>query len=300
LNQVKAGGRAAPTRKNQGHSSVDSCIFGTTVLNFWIADKYDYSRTLQDCVRNPNTDYSLFYIQTGTAEICQCNRKAHIRSGDCFFVNMAEPLTFVNVENLRFTTVHIEVELMKSLIPAPQNLTAILLTKHSLWAAALAATLRALTPRVIELPFFTQKDVFGHICCLLSLAISEAGHNAKDNKASMLNRFRKSIYEKFYKPRLSPKNVAEEHKVSIRTLHSVFAKAGSSFGQELLALRMDRAAHLLRDPRFNNKSIADIGVLVGFTHPSHFTTRFNAAHGITPSAFRAREQADFNKGFVKR
>jgi len=68
----------------------------------------------------------------------------------------------------------------------------------------------------------------------------------------------------------SPKNVAEEHKVSTRTLHSIFAKAKSSFGQELLALRMDRANHLFRDPRFNNKSIAEIGVLVGLpTKPFH-------------------------------
>ncbi len=300
LTQVKAGGGVTVERKNTVLSSVDSCIFGTTVLNFWTADGYRYNRTAQDCAQNQNTDYDLLFIRSGTADFHQREKTASVRSGDCLFLNLAEPFSITKISLLRFTALHIPCELMKSLIPSPQNMTATLLPKQSPWVAALGATMRALTPKAVELPFFTQNDLFGHICCLLSLAAVPAGSKVEDQKNLMLNRFRQSIHDRFYKAGLSPKNVAEDHKVSIRTLHSVFARAHSSFGHELLALRMDRAAHLLRDPRFNNKTIAEIGVLVGYPHPSHFTTLFIKAHGITPSAFRRREQSKYLKEFVKK
>jgi AraC-like DNA-binding protein len=299
LEQVKVGGQASPEREKDVFASVESCIFGTTVINFWILDGIQYNRTRRDCARNPNTDYSLFYIRSGSAEIRQYDRVANFHAGDCFFINMAEPCLLSSASLLRFTSLHIASELIKSLIPSPQNMTATVFPKQSAWVAALAATMRALTPKIIEQSFFTQKDLLGHICCLLSLTVNPVKPDIKNDKTLMLNRFRQSLYERFYNPGLSPRNVAEEHKVSTRTLHSVFASAKSSFGRELLSVRMDRACHLLRDPRFNNKTIAEIGFLIGFLHPSHFTTHFNKAHGITPSAYRALQQANYQQEFVK-
>jgi|GEM_PF-2392173 AraC-like DNA-binding protein len=300
LNQVKVGGQAVLEDEKDFFATVESCIFGTTVMNFWIINKFQYNRTQRDCARNPNTDYSLFYVRSGTAEISQNNRVAKIRAGDCLFINMAEPYLLTNTSFLHLTTLHIASDLIKSLLPSPRNMTAIVLPKQSVWVAALAATLHAFTPQIIEQPFYMQRDLFGHICSLLSLTADPKKLGIKDSKISMLNRFRQSLYDHFYRAGLCPKNVAEEHKISTRTLHSVFASAKSSFGRELLAIRMDRASHILRDPRFNNKTIAEIGYLVGFLRPSHFTTRFSKTFGMTPTAYRTLQQADFERNFVKR
>ncbi|MFA4994286.1 MAG: helix-turn-helix domain-containing protein [Bdellovibrionales bacterium] len=298
LDHVKVGGQAAPERENDIFGSVDGCIFGTTPLNFWIVDGIQYNRTRQDCARNPNTDYSFFYIRSGSAEIRQRNRITKVHSGDCLFVDLAEPCFLTSTSLLRFTSLHIASELIKSLIPSPQNMTATVLPKQSAWVSALTATMHALTPEVVKLPFYTQKDLFAHICCLLSLSVQRDEPIIKNDKALMLNLFRQSIHERFYKSGLSPRDVAEEHKVSTRTLHSVFANTKSSFGRELLSIRMNRACHILRDPRFDNKTIAEVGFLVGFPNPSHFTTRFTKAHGVTPSAYRAQQQTNYRKDYI--
>ena len=51
----------------------------------------------------------------------------------------------------------------------------------------------------------------------------------------------------------------------------------------VLGQRIARASVLLRDAQL---SIGEVGRLVGFRTPSHFTTAFRRMTGITPSAYR--------------
>jgi len=51
----------------------------------------------------------------------------------------------------------------------------------------------------------------------------------------------------------------------------------------VLGRRIARASALLREPQL---SIGEVGRLVGFRTPSHFTTAFRRMTGITPSAYR--------------
>jgi AraC-like DNA-binding protein len=51
----------------------------------------------------------------------------------------------------------------------------------------------------------------------------------------------------------------------------------------VLERRIARASALLREPQL---SIRQVGRLVGFRTPSHFTTAFRRMTGITPSAYR--------------
>ena len=60
---------------------------------------------------------------------------------------------------------------------------------------------------------------------------------------------------------------------------------GKSPNDYLIDRRLDRAKELLSD---SNRSIAEIGQLVGIPNPNHFLYLFKAREGLTPSAFRKR------------
>ncbi len=105
-------------------------------------------------------------------------------------------------------------------------------------------------------------------------------------------------------PRLAPRQIravqsyVDEHLEQSIALAELAATAGlSPFhflrafkqslgltpGQYVLDRRMERARSLLKS---SNRSVAEVGICVGFAHSSHFTRAFRRAVGMAPSIFR--------------
>ncbi|MEV1008759.1 AraC family transcriptional regulator [Streptomyces sp. NPDC049881] len=87
-------------------------------------------------------------------------------------------------------------------------------------------------------------------------------------------------------PDLTPERIAHAHHVSVRHLYAVLARAGIGLEQWLITERLERARHMLGDPRWAHLSVGALAARCGFTSHSHFTRRFRAAYGTTPSALR--------------
>jgi transcriptional regulator GlxA family with amidase domain len=66
----------------------------------------------------------------------------------------------------------------------------------------------------------------------------------------------------------------------------VFARAGTTFGEELMAVRLKQAHRLLSDCRFNDLPIGEISARCGFIEPSHFARRFKLRFRVSPTEFR--------------
>ena len=79
--------------------------------------------------------------------------------------------------------------------------------------------------------------------------------------------------------------------LSPRYVHKILAREGTTYGRELVRVRLDRAAAMLRDRRFDELSIAEIGWRCGFCDPSHFSKRFRDAFGHAPGAYRGGARA---------
>lgn len=87
---------------------------------------------------------------------------------------------------------------------------------------------------------------------------------------------------------LSPRDVAAELGVSLRTLHNSFSREGVTFRLYLRRLRLEAAATRLAAPAYAHRSITDIGMDVGFRSSSAFSTAFRDSTGVPPRKWRAR------------
>jgi AraC-like DNA-binding protein len=76
----------------------------------------------------------------------------------------------------------------------------------------------------------------------------------------------------------------------VRYLHKVLAQAGTTYSQLLCRIRLERAAQMLSDRRFNELPVAEIAWRSGFQDPGHFSKRFRGAFGRTPGSFRTSAQ----------
>jgi AraC-like DNA-binding protein len=97
---------------------------------------------------------------------------------------------------------------------------------------------------------------------------------------------------------LTPVTIARAHNISVRYLYKVCDEAGVKLVEWIIAQRLEGARRDLTSPTQTGTTIALISRRWGFKDPSHFSSRFRHAYGISPrelqrhSRRRDRERPD--------
>lgn len=95
----------------------------------------------------------------------------------------------------------------------------------------------------------------------------------------------RAIMDAEYANDLSLDDIAGRIATSRRQLQRVFRElGGTGFREELAAIRMERAADLLRGPL----PIGEVARRVGYRQSAQFAKAFRSHHGMVPSAYRER------------
>lgn len=97
-----------------------------------------------------------------------------------------------------------------------------------------------------------------------------------------------AIVEREYADDLALDDIARRVATSRRQLQRAYAEVGNTtFREHLTAVRMERAAELLRDGTLTVREVAD---RVGYRQPAQFAKAFRRHHGDAPSGFRVTER----------
>ncbi|WP_137875614.1 helix-turn-helix domain-containing protein [Rhodococcus sp. Q] len=103
---------------------------------------------------------------------------------------------------------------------------------------------------------------------------------------ALTTRIRSHVRAHLFDRTLSAETVASAHGISTRHLYTLCAAAGFSLEQWIIEQRLRRAYEELSTPRAAAVPIATIARRFGFAGHAHFTRRFRAAYGVTPSQWR--------------
>src|SRR3954465_5183687 len=99
-----------------------------------------------------------------------------------------------------------------------------------------------------------------------------------------------SIVEGEFASDLSLDDIARRVASSRRQLQRAYSEIGeTTFREHLTAVRMERAAELLR---IRGLTVRDVAHRVGYRQPAQFAKAFRRHHGVAPSDFRARARFD--------
>jgi transcriptional regulator GlxA family with amidase domain len=94
-----------------------------------------------------------------------------------------------------------------------------------------------------------------------------------------------AIVESEFASDLALDDIARRVASSRRQLQRAYSEiGGTTFREHLTAVRMDRAADLLR---IRGLTVRDVAHRVGYRQPAQFAKAFRRHHGIAPSDFRA-------------
>jgi AraC-like DNA-binding protein len=133
--------------------------------------------------------------------------------------------------------------------------------------------------------------VVSHVYDLVALLLDAKGdvrHLAQQRggRAARLGAILREIDRRSGDPGLSAVTIALLLDITPRYVHLLLEESGKSFTHHVLERRLDKAAMLLRDPRWRHRKIADIASEAGFTDLSYFNRAFRRRFGATPSDIR--------------
>jgi AraC-like DNA-binding protein len=143
-----------------------------------------------------------------------------------------------------------------------------------------------------------RKVIVSHIYDLVALALGatrDANELAKNGglRAARQTAVLRAIEARSGEPELNAVGIAAELGVTPRYVHMLLEETGKSFTHHVLQTRLEKAAALLRDPRWNDRRIADVALATGFTDLSYFSRAFRRRFAATPSDIRnAAEKGD--------
>ena len=236
-------------------------------------------------------DYRLLYVRWGGGDLRQFGRQIEFVAGDCVLVDSTEPYGLHFTVPTSCSTLAMPRGWLHSWMRSPQIPSAQRLDGRTSWGGALAAAMRGITEHAsgeLALPAAVVAD---QLAALLVMASSGVAAPRSWDR-SRLDRMNDTLIERCHEIDLDPASVAAEHDISKRYLHRIYARAGTTFGEALMTIRLERACRMLRDPGFRDLPVGEIAAQCGFSEPSHFARRYRARFGASPTEARRSRSGD--------
>lgn len=240
-----------------------------------------------------NDDYILVVIRHGTAEVNQYGRSATIGAGQAVLTANGAPGTFTgltttSVVNLRFSRHLLSRRLadIDSLVARPIAAGDRTLRLILGYSAVLNDQAELGTARL-------RQSVAMHMHDLAALMLGEGDEDeqmAPGLRAARLCAIKDSILNKIGNHGLSIADVARRVQLSESYIRQLLAEDGTTFTDFILGERLERAHHMLTDPRYANLFISTIAFEAGFGDLSYFNRTFRRRFGATPSDVREAHQ----------
>jgi AraC-like DNA-binding protein len=111
---------------------------------------------------------------------------------------------------------------------------------------------------------------------------------ASEPAALLLHRIHAYIEQHMADPGLGPERIAAAHFISVRYLHKLFRREGTTVSRFVQRRRLERCRRDLADPALAGRTIESICGAWGMTNPDHFSRVFRATYGCPPREWRAR------------
>jgi AraC-like DNA-binding protein len=264
---------------------LDRADFGSGSLYQVQAGAQHVWRTPERIARSREAWTILMQIRTGEQLFRQYGRECLLKAGDCVVVDCTEPYELDCPAPTRSVVLRFPGNWLSPWLPSVECAAARVFRAGVGWGGALSAALAGLvgvTEAELGLPAGTVAD---QLAALVALAVGPQASASRPTDR-LFRQLLARLRERCHDATLTPAGLAAAQGISVRYLHHLVARGGTTFGAELMQLRLDAARRLLADRRWAALDIAEVAARCGFSEPSHFARRFRRAFGCGPQEYR--------------
>lgn len=243
-------------------------------------------RTRQAIARSREAQYEFVIVESGHVRVEHRGRDVMLKSGDSLLIYNGETYRLRTEAHTRTASFHVPASWLDLWLPEPKKAAAELIDGSSPWGRVLSALTSTWPPDAVGESARSSlfADQFGGA---LALALQAGRDQERTGAKATFERCLQHLQDTASDCELDAQSVADALQISLRYLHKLFAAQGTSYGAQLLRVRLELAARLLSQPQFSALPVAEIAWRAGFADPSHFYRRFRECFGVPPGAYRS-------------
>ena len=261
---------------------------GPATANFLRATSQSVTRSRRCLSRSSQEAFLLVHLREGEFEFERHGQATLVCSGDCILMDSRERYAVRCPRPTSCLILHLPPQWLRGFLPRPETIAGRVLRPERGWSAAVAAAIAALQPTEMSQLALPPGAVAEQVISLLALAAGPSIGTGVSRPEQLHGRLHQALRDRYHEIGLTPAAVAGELGISGRYLHHLFAKQSTTFGRELVRIRLERARDLLVDRRCADVPIGDIAARCGFAEASHFARCFRNTFGFGPSDYRRR------------
>jgi AraC family transcriptional activator of tynA and feaB len=239
--------------------------------------------------RSASNYYYLLCKTDGDWMVAQSGHRSRMRPGDLVLLDSRRCYDFDFPLTANTLSLELPIPWVDSWITDPERRLGQRIDGRAGWGAALSAFTCQLSPQLAidrPLPARLLTDQLGGLLALAYGSEVPATASEQRDAGRLLDEIGRAIRLRYAEPGLTAVTIAEQLRISERTLHRCLNNAGLTFSGLLNDCRMAVARRMLSEPRFDHIGIGGIGLRVGLSDPSHFIRQCRRYLGVTPAAFR--------------
>jgi len=257
---------------------------GPATVNSIHAETQRVRRTRANLARSHHPVFLLMQLREGHVRLRQLGRETILHAGESVFIDGTEPYQLECPQATSSLALRMPEPWLKHWLPHPERFAAHLLTGSG-WSAALNAALSTVHVDSCDSFALSPEAVAEQIAALLALSIG--GDVDARSERTLFDTLMSTLRTRLHEEDLSPQSVADQHGISKRSLYYAFAAAHTTFIEQLVRLRLERAQEILGDTRFSDLPVSEVAARCGFADPSHFARRFKQKFAQAPLHFRS-------------
>lgn len=247
----------------------------------------------EEYIAHASDDDLLLSLQlAGGLVLHQDGRDAVAREEDLYLIDPRRPFSVDVGRFNRMLMVKIPRWELQGRLGDVRALTARPLAKSAPLAALASGFLGMLPDRLSAIEAGTAPKVAQHLLDLVALAFGAGLHEGKvalsSPRLTTLLRLKAIIEARLGEPGLRPAQAAEAAGISVRYANALLGHEGMSLERFIVQRRLEHSRRALEDPTQAARTVSDIAYSLGFSDMSHFTRRFRAQFGCSPSECRQR------------
>jgi AraC-like DNA-binding protein len=259
---------------------------GPLELNFLRCSQQSVSRSPEMIARESAPYFELLFARRGSIDVSHGGGRSFVPPGG--FVLLDDQLSY----DLEFPdgsdclTVRMPEAWLSKWATDSRSLIGRPLGLRSPWGRPLAGLLTAIADNGLANAVLSRSVLSDQLGSMVEMLAGTAHEQSRD-RTDTAQRARDTIALMCLDPELDPTRVAIEMCISVRHLHRCLAGAGTSFGRELNAGRLNAAKAMLScadGPKA--LALGEIAWRCGYPDQSHFARLFRSFFGCTPTQFR--------------
>ncbi len=253
-----------------------------------------YERTEKHLRNSHQNDLVLIAQLTGSSVQTQDGRELLLNPGEIMCFDSTRPLTLSLQTEFDQLVLHIPREIVLESLGPTERFTTVELTKRTPVGGLLVSFLKSIDQVLNQVSSSTASQLSQTAISLVMTALAEQSSMKLDHpnwaRNALLYRAEQFILNHSRIQTLTSQMVAESLGISLRYLQHIFQDMRRTPSECIWECRLRNSEQDLNNPCLGALTISDIASRSGFSDFAHFSRRFKAAYGISPTEYRNRAQ----------